>query len=259
MTAAPADSGESEITTTFLPESTSTTTLLETSTTVIDAQHNELDAKFTNGDEKLTTTLDVDKKIESIEEDSDVRLTSIQPIEKAVTEETNDKTTLNAETTIEKKAEEFQEPKNNKKLERFVTETSGKEESTTMKIDPTSSTIATRVVLQEKPEDKSVTENREMAERAQALMKIKKMLRAHVLRAVLTILNEARKRKIQEQYPSESQVVGKTIHMSGSECDCREKSDFDDDKVIAFDKNLQHYAYIDKVQENHVSLSNIAL
>lgn len=289
MTAAPADLGESEITTdstsstfsleststTFLPELTSTI-LSETSTTIIDARQNEVDANFSNGDEKMTTLSDVDKKIESIEADFAERSTVSQRVndvdetttekeavikEKLLPDETvpekispsDESTTIfNKITQQPEDAEEIQEPKNNKEFERFVTESeeSTKEDSTTMKIDPTSSTIATRVVLQQKPEHKSVMENPELTERAKALQQIKKMLKAHVLRAILTVLNEAKKRQIQEQHTSESQVVEEALYaFSGSECDCGENDDVstdDSDKVIAFDKTLQRYVYKDK-------------
>lgn len=269
MTAAPADLGESEITTessssTFLPESTSTT-LPDTSTIVMDARQNEVDAKFSNGDEKLTTLSDVDKKIESIEVDSNERSIENQPVngvEKETTENgavitekmlsgENTETTIFNEITHQPEAEEIHELKNNNEFERFATKTeeSINEESTTMKID-SSSKIATRVDLLETSENKRFTENRELAERATALQQIKKMLKAHVLRAILTILNEVKKRQIQEQHTSESQVVEETIHaVSGSECDCGENDDVstdDEGKVIAFDKSLQHYVYTDK-------------
>jgi transcriptional regulator of met regulon len=292
MTAAPADFAESEITTdSSSTTGLSSTILPDTSTTIIDARQNEVDAKFSTGNDQLTTLSDVDKKIESIEADSNERSTESQPandVEEDVTEKeaftmvkllsdesvTTEKQFQIDTTTISNKithqAEEIQEPTNNNEFERFATETDEniKTESTTMKVDPSTSQIATKVVLQRKPEDKNITEDSELTERAKALQQIKKMLKAHVLRAILTILNDAKKRQIQEQHTSESQVVEETLHaVSGSECECDDDvSTNDEDKVIAFDKNLQRYVYMDKLdyellktRSDYVSISNLIL
>lgn len=99
---------------------------------------------------------------------------------------------------------------------------------------------------------KASTESSEIEARRKLLIEIRKMLRAHLLRTVLTTLNEAKKRQVsltQEQHAMESQIVEESIPaVSGSECECEDRDDApeDDEKVIAFDRNSQRYVYMDK-------------
>lgn len=258
----------------------------DTTTTSYDARQNEIDAKFSNGVE-TTTSSDIDGKIESIETDDAERSVERQMPE-TVTEnvsatesttelllaELNESTTtefasstntapLVGETTLADESsqmpeavEEIQEPRNNKQLEELATR-SEEDESTTNAIDEASTTSkrTTEVALQQKSdvEDEIKPEKSVADERSRVLLQIRKMLKAHVLRALLTLLNEAKKRQqlqIDEQHVMESRVAEETFHsVSGSECECEgtdEVSTNDDDKVIAFDENLQRYVYTDK-------------
>lgn len=202
MSAAPVES-EISTETTILPETTSTA-LPETSTSIIDARQNEIDAKFSN-DEKLTTFSEVDKKIESIGEDSNERSTApndmiasemLAEVSQEATTEVFDDTTIISKPEAEKAQDINHE---NEKLTK-LDEAMEKNDQTT----------------NETPEDINVTVFPELAAKAEALQQIKKLLRAHVLRSVFTILNEAKQNQFQQQkqHASESQIAEETLYFS---------------------------------------------
>lgn len=299
--AAPADIEEKE----FSTESTSTF-LPETTTVIFDSEQNEVDANFNNSDVKTTTMSDIDNKIDSIEADSrersserssafeentstqesvqlmdefietttlDIEEPKLPETEKSIEtssqfEETTDSTNIN-QASKEIEAEEIQEPTEHKKLERTAMESEEKPESTTIKIETSSTTseITTEKAIQESSPSnvKNGAESFSLAERTKALVELRKMLRAHALRTVLTLLNEAKKRQksqAPQQQVLESQIFEDTVPASSfmSECGCDENDEVstsDEDKVIAFDKNLQRYVYMDKAEYERKNVSFI--
>lgn len=226
MSAAPAES-EISTETTIMPETTSTA-LPETSTSIIDARQNEIDAKFSN-DEKLTTFSEVDKKIESIGEDSIERSTapndmiasemSAEVLPEATTEAV-DETTIISKPEAEKAQDINHENENITKLDRAME----KNDQTT----------------NETPEDINVTVFPELAAKAEALQQIKKLLRAHVLRSVFTILNEAKQNQFQQQkqHASESQIAEETIYFSSAGANYPNSGD------DTFDYNFDNSQYV---------------
>lgn len=272
--APPADVSESDITT------DSTSTIVHDTTTIMsDARQNEVDANFPKIDDKTTTLSDVDEKIGSIEADDEDRSTQGEnvfsteqsaklPLDKSTTEvleitpSTEQHTTVSQmprEEEVEAEeedeyvedVEEIEEPKSKAESERFATEAVEKvPPSTTTKIvpnDSTTSKIAHKVAVVPMPAieestNKSATDN---VERTKALHKIRNVLRAHILRTILTVLNsEAKQRQksqTEEMHAQESQVVEEKLYGSGYDV-----SSGGDDKVIAFDSNLQRYVYMDK-------------
>lgn len=272
--APPADVSESDITT------DSTSTIVHDTTTIMsDARQNEVDANFPKIDDKTTTLSDVDEKIGSIEADDEERSTQGEnvssteqsaklPLDKSttkvleITASTEQHTTVSQmprEEEVEAEeedeyvedVEEIEEPKSKAESERFATEAVEKvPPSTTTKIvpnDSTTSKIAHKVAVVPMPAieestNKSATDN---VERTKALHKIRNVLRAHILRTILTVLNsEAKQRQksqTEEMHAQESQVVEEKLYGSGYDV-----SSGGDDKVIAFDSNLQRYVYMDK-------------
>lgn len=190
-------------------------------------------------------------------------------------------TTSNAQEPEE--TEEPQYLKNDVKLEKFASkevklervassESEIKNESTTFATTQTmttqpSTTSSTTAELSAQPKsssadinDKGKTENEE---RAKSLQQIKQILKAHVLRTVLTALSEARKNQqsqTQELLTQESQVVEDSMHAaSRSKCEYEENADVstdDDDKIIAFDKDSQRYIYMDKADYERLLASH---
>lgn len=228
MSAAPAES-EISTETTILPE----TTLPETSTSIIDARQNEIDAKFSN-DEKLTTFSEVDKKIGSIGEDSNERSTAPNDtIQSETSAESSQEATTEAfervdETTIISKpeAEKAQDKKLNHKNENLTKLDEAMEEN-----DQTTN---------ETPEDINVTVLPELAAKVEALQQIKKLLRAHVLRSVFTILNEAKQNQFQQQqqHASESQIAEETIYFPSARANYPNSGD------DTFDYNFDNSQYV---------------
>lgn len=272
--APPADVSESDITT------DSTSTIVHDTTTIMsDARQNEVDANFPKIDDKTTTLSDVDEKIGSIEADDEERSTQGEnvssteqsaklPLDKSTTEVLEITASTEQHTTVSQMpreeeveaeeedeygedVEEIEEPKSKAESERFATEAVEKvPPSTTTKIvpnDSTTSKIAHKVAVVPMPAieestNKSATDN---VERTKALHKIRNVLRAHILRTILTVLNsEAKQRQksqTEEMHAQESQVVEEKLYGSGYDV-----SSGGDDKVIAFDSNLQRYVYMDK-------------
>jgi hypothetical protein len=205
--------------TTIEPETTSailqdtSTSLHETSTSIIDVQQNEIDAKFPN-DEKLTTLSDVDKKIESIVADCDERSTEPNDVaegkdsaeDKASAEEMlggivgEVKIDEDGSAKIEDVKEDektIEQSKATNEIEKNVEQKSTNDVETTTTFEPT---IAT-------------TESPELNDKMKSLEEVGKILKAHVLRSVLMILNEAKQRESQQQHTSESQRVETTQYL----------------------------------------------
>lgn len=296
----PDDVNESEIFT----ESTSTY-IPETTTIDFDIRHNEVDAKLPKLDETtatMSTVPDVDRKIESIEADFEQRPTSeasTTVIEETSTqhqkihemEELNESTTienvksrsLTTETTstievrtvsknIAQASEEVQDLKDEKEFEKLLEGFQDELELTTKKTvesPSTTSEITTEDVSQQTVESENKVSKEvisDLTEKAKTLVRLRKLLRAHVLQAALTLLNEARKRQMannQEQHVMESQIVEETVHAaSTSDCGCEEDDDDDvsvnhDDKIIAFDKDLQRYVYMDRADYERANVRNL--
>lgn len=285
--AAPGDLSESPTTTDFnVPDTTTTMALV--STTDFDTRQNEVDAKFANAEVDATES-DINEKIESIENDDEKRSTetlneNVSTTQSSTTllllDELNESTTPKGEdeesasdepTTISNKnvkepeaVEEIREPNNNNKFERFATEAQQDESTTSStKISHPDSTIfeaATEGDVQQKSADAEFSENEtstqslQLLERTKALEPIRKVLKAHILRAIFTLLNQVKQRQQtlaleqQQQSVAESQVVEEILPpVSGSECDCGENEDVstdDDGKVIAYDSASQKYVYM---------------
>lgn len=293
--AAPADVTEPvDIKSETLTVPTTTTDIPTDTTTGLfgDSRHNEVDAKLP------TTTSDIDEKIESIEADSDVRSSSASEtistteivhtdkFRESKTEEVDKffKTAWHDETTIsqisaqepeeiETEVEKVQEPRSDVEFERFVTENGEEEnESTTKGLDESALPSSTITSIEATPRlfvtstdgtiSKSMTESYNSSERAQAIDKIRKMMQAHVLRAILTLLSQARKQELEQieensqprdQSVMESQITDESFSvLSEGDYDFSENNGDDevttddDEKVIAFDKKLQRYVYMDK-------------
>lgn len=283
-TATPADVTESDSTT------DSTSTLPDSTTVLYDSRQNEVDTKFLKGEETTTSTTvsDVVEKIESIESDfaeraiktSDDDENDFEPESSHTTDESStieidpdanlgserisqmDKaTTMTGITQKSRQSGETHEPEKDSKFERATNDESDKEESTSVTTSSatqtTTSQVSTTSTTTAKPKlspaVKHDKEKSELTERAKTLQQIKQMLKAHVLRTVLTSLNEAKKRQqsqTQELLTQESKVVEDSVHAaSGHKCEYEENVDVstdDDDKIIAFDKDSQRYVYMDK-------------
>jgi hypothetical protein len=205
--------------TTIEPETTSailqdtSTSLHETSTSIIDVQQNEIDAKFPN-DEKLTTLSDVDKKIESIVADCDERSTEPNDVaegedsaeDKASAEEMlggivgevkiDEESSAKIE-DVKEDEKTIEKAKATNEIEKNVEEKSSNDVEMTTTFE---STIAT-------------TESPELNDKMKSLEEVGKILKAHVLRSVLMILNEAKQRESQQQHTSESQRVETTQYL----------------------------------------------
>ena len=291
------DISEREIST----ESTSTL-LPDISTVVFDSEQNEVDTKFNEVDVKTTTMSDIDSKIESIEAESQERTSEKSSEEEISTQGTSmminepetttpqlsnsevfeiEKNSHSEETTecreitqaseeLEAEVEEIQEPTENKNLERTAKESDERTETTTTESLSTTLQISTEVPLQESSVSDlmNATQISEVEARTKLLIEIRKMLRAHLLRKALTMLNEAKKRQLfqtPEQHATESRIVEEIVPaFSGSECECDEQADVsskDEDKVIAYDKNLHRYVYMDKMEyeQKYVSIVKLKL
>lgn len=285
------DVSESEIST------ESTSTIVPDTTVVFDSEQNEVDANLHNTDVKTTILSEVDEIIKNIESESQEKSSekskllddiddSPQVSEKIVNEfnettvrseheESTEKSNAIEDTTVDRKmsqepeeieveAEEVEEPTNNNKLEAVSSVSFEKLETTTIE---STSTTSEKSLLQSSPSVMANgTKSSELEARTKMLVEIRKMLRAHLLRTVLTLLNEAKKRQpsqtLEHQHAMESQIVEETVPaFSGSECDCYEHSfdvsTNDDDKVIAFDKNLNRYVYMDKAEYERKNVSFI--
>jgi hypothetical protein len=244
----------------------------------LDTRENEVDAKFSNGEQRTTTVSEIDGKIESIESDDEERSTMLVSTTQQSRNELSESTTteqsktgaLSTEKTSEieqttlagvnvqkaEAVEEIREPRNNNEFERFATEAVDDESTKATKIvqiDSTTSKTATDAAVQQKSSveattEKSVTEKSE-PESTKALQQIRKILRAHILRSLLILLNEAKQRQQSQTYElhaMESQVVEDKIHaVSGSNAN-DEVSTSDNGKIIAFDSDSQRYVYMDK-------------
>lgn len=270
-----------------------TTTIIPDTTTIffIDSRHNEVDAKLP------TTPSDIDEKIESIEADSDGRSSSLSSstsetgstteivrldeftenttnrmdklFSTAGHEETaNSKISTQEPEEIDAEVKEIQKPTSKVEFERFVTEKKEEvNESTTkgfIESDFPSSTITSTEAtprLFVPSTDGTTTNSYNSSERTQAIDRIRKTMQAHVLRAILTLLSEARKQELEQteensqpedQNVMESQITDESFSViSGGDYDSAENNDDEvttDDagKVITFDKKLQRYVYMDK-------------
>lgn len=287
--AAPADVIESAAVSETEISTESTSTLLPETMEAFDYHQNEVD---TVADVKTTTMSDIDDKIVSINSDSQERsivgsiafeedistqiaVKLMEELQEAATPELTASEMLvtemssNIETTtteslefaqpeeeVEAKVIEVQKSTENKKIETGVEDE--EPELTTLEVttDKTlqeSSTSAVAVMNE--------TDSSELAARRNILIEIRKVLRAHMLRTVLTLLNESKKRqtvKAPEQHAMESQIIEQTVPaVYESECDCGERDDVstnDENKIIAFDQDLQRYVYMDKAdfEQEHV-------
>lgn len=276
-------------TTTNLPETTSN--LPDSTVTTLDPRQNEVDAKLASEattpfeiDEKIDSTDDVERSTERqmLEDNPSTteRLSGLlsDELNESSTSENEMSTTENLAiveqtsalvktTRVAEEAEETREPSNNNEFERFATEAEEASTTTVMttttseKIvseEPTTEKTASEVFAQQKSADGEIkdeirTDGPELSEQRKALVQIKKILQAHVLKALVTLLNEVKQRQqvqAHEQQTMESQVVEGSLHSSiGSDCACEENDEVstsDDNKVIAFDKLQQRYVYMDK-------------
>lgn len=176
-------------------------------------------------------------------------------------------TSLVESSQVAEDVEEIQEPKNDNEFERFATEAEEESTSTTtitvtakqsVTEEPTEAKTEAEVFVQQKSydgelKDEIITDSPELSEKRKALLQIKNLLRAHILKTLLTLLNEVKQRqKMQapEQQTMESHVVEESLHSaSSSDCKCEENDEVstsDESKVIVFDKNQQRYVYMDK-------------
>lgn len=267
-----------------------------TETAVTDSSQNEVDVKFAAEDLKTTTMSDIDEKIESIESDgaekkideaerellpkaSEISAGSALPVNEKLIELTTEgdakeeiKVTTTTTTALPKaqdattpavveKAEQelvgAQELENNNELRKLEAE----ELFATTAISQPSSTAdsqtTTAVTPQSRQSDERVlSQSPDMTARVKALERIRNMLRAHILRNLLTILNDARSRQKSQTHDSpraESQLIEDIVPAAAAarDCDCGTENDDvstndDDDKIITFDENLQRYVYKQK-------------
>jgi hypothetical protein len=189
------------------------TSLQETSTSIIDVQQNEIDAKFPN-DEKLTTLSDVDKKIESIVADCDER--STEPND--VTRENISAENKSAEEILASVGEVSVSGKANEKSKKIegenvdfeaakaTNEIKKKFDYEMEKHDEPTSVEATLAPPKDTPQTPDLEE-----EKKKALDQVGNLIRAQVLRSVFMILNEVRQRQNKHQNTSESQI-NETVH-----------------------------------------------
>lgn len=271
------------------------TVVPDTETAVTDSSQNEVDVKFAAEDLTTTTMSDIDEKIESIESDgsekkideaelellpkaSEISAGSALPVNEKLIELTTEgetKEEIKVTTTstalpkaqdvttpaVVEKAEEklvgVQELENNNELRKLEAE----ELFATTAISQPSSTAdsqtTTAVTPQSRQSDERIlSQSPDLTARVKALERIRNMLRAHVLRNLLTILNDARSRQNMQTHDSpraESQVIEDIVPAAAaaSDCDCGTENDDvstndDDDKIITFDENLQRYVYKQK-------------
>lgn len=90
--------------------------------------------------------------------------------------------------------------------------------------------------------------------KSRTMQQLKKMLKAHILRGLLTDLNESRKRQL--AHVQESQGQESNIHeefypswtaSAGSFCDCsRDDNTSNDSKIISFNDKSNKYSHIDR-------------
>lgn len=279
-----------------LPTETSPTTIDAVSTmmptTATDSSQNEVDVKFSAEDLKTATVSNVDEKIESIESEgvekkideaelrilpktSEISTGSALPVNEKLIELTTEnvpKGTIKVTTVLpteadvttpaivekaEQKLVDVQELENNNELRKLEAE----ELFATTAISQPSSTADSQTTAEVTPQSRQsderiLSQSPDLTARVKALEKIRNMLRAHVLRNLLTLLNDARSRQNMQTSDSphaESQLIEDIVPAAAaaSDCDCGTENDDvstndDDDKIITFDEDLQRYVYKQK-------------
>ncbi|CRK93773.1 CLUMA_CG007301, isoform A, partial [Clunio marinus] len=262
-----------------------------TDTTTIDTRQNEIDSKLSteenmtattatpttiiNSDDSLTddtteiqsTPADIeynnfDRGLELTSEASEATQLLLEEMKESTTTESQEsmKTPSSESTSQVEKAtmlgttddiQEIREVKSNNQIESFVVPRQEDEEMLEIKNQLTTS----KTIVQTNSSDEKISPNPKLIERAEALKQLRRILKAHMARKVLTLLNESKKRQdsqTEEMKAMASNIGEETLpSISGSECECEcEQNDDvktnDDDKVIAFNENLQRYVYTDK-------------
>lgn len=290
------DVGELPTETTPTTTDAGSTMMPSIKTTATDSSQNEVDVKFAAEDLKTATVSDIDEKIESIKSDgaekkieeaelrrqletSEISTGSALPVNEKLIELTTENVTkeniqVTTSSTVlptegdvttsaivekaEKKLVGAQELENNNELRKLEAE----ELFATTAISQPSSTsdlqTTTAVTPQSRQSDETIlSQSPDLTARVKALEKIRNMLRAHVLRNLLTLLNDARSRQNMQTHadspPAESQLIEDIVPAAAaaSDCDCGTENDDvstndDDDKIITFDENLQRYVYKEK-------------
>lgn len=261
-----------------------------TDTAATDTSQNEVDVKFAAEDLTTTTLSEIDEKIESIESegaekkiaeaelqllpkpseisDESALAVNEEPIE--ATTESNTKERIKVTTTstalpkeedvttaaVTEKAEEklvgVQELENNNEGRKLEAEELFAATTLSQPSSTADAQTTTEVTPQSRQSDEGISsQSPDLTARVKALERIRNMLRAHVLRNLLTLLNDARSRQNMQTH-AESQVIEDVVPAAAaSDCDCGAENDDvstndDDDKIITFDENLQRYVYKEK-------------